>query len=373
MFPRPHLALAAACLAAGICLGAVPRESQAATPPLPKLRIQFFNVPDPIGEKYVLGINNLGQVVGKYTSSGTEHAFLYDRVINANMALDLNDLVPPLSGWVIASANDINDHGAIVGYLRSLSDPNVRRGYVLDTTAKAPVLQLLPDSAWSNTFATGINEFGDVLGKFKNADGTYGVYVYNCGLYVPADPAPIVLSTNVIYGNAINNPVGTRGTQVLGQDAVTRVPFLWTRGQGYKYFTQIGPCGVYSMNDSGTFCGWAQVQVSRTSYENRPMRYNTALQALSGGSGGELAMRINNSGDVVTTYDRLYSDLWGFRSINSLIDPADPNAVEWNSKSNMFMSGLNDRDTITKCGQMFGTIWWADTKKLFLLTPVPAH
>jgi len=59
------------------------------------------------------GINSLGQVVG-YSSSGQGvlHAFLWQ-----NGAIsDLNSLIPADSGWVLESAEFINDSGLIVGY-----------------------------------------------------------------------------------------------------------------------------------------------------------------------------------------------------------------------------------------------------------------
>ncbi|MBA3439381.1 MAG: hypothetical protein H0T92_05880 [Pyrinomonadaceae bacterium] len=42
---------------------------------------------------------------------GLQHAFIYGN----NMMLDLNDLIPSGSGWVLSVANDINNLGQIVG------------------------------------------------------------------------------------------------------------------------------------------------------------------------------------------------------------------------------------------------------------------
>lgn len=60
-------------------------------------------------------INDQGQVVGFSSLSGTEgptdRAFLY---FNSTM-LDLNTLIDPSSGWVLHTANGINDAGQIVG------------------------------------------------------------------------------------------------------------------------------------------------------------------------------------------------------------------------------------------------------------------
>lgn len=57
-------------------------------------------------------INDSGQVVGVSSiMGGVRHAFLYAD----NMMLDLNNLIPTGSGWVLSVANDINNLGQIVG------------------------------------------------------------------------------------------------------------------------------------------------------------------------------------------------------------------------------------------------------------------
>jgi probable HAF family extracellular repeat protein len=59
-----------------------------------------------------LSINNAGKVVGySKTSSDNNHAVLW----NNNSIKDLNNLIPPQSGWVLNFARDINDKGQIVG------------------------------------------------------------------------------------------------------------------------------------------------------------------------------------------------------------------------------------------------------------------
>ncbi|MBN9692624.1 MAG: HAF repeat-containing protein [Verrucomicrobia bacterium] len=57
-------------------------------------------------------INSAGVIVGNSTLPGgmIRHAFIYDGVLR-----DLNDLIPPGSGWILNTATGINERGQIVG------------------------------------------------------------------------------------------------------------------------------------------------------------------------------------------------------------------------------------------------------------------
>ena len=67
----------------------------------------------PIGEggtkTWPLAINNAGDVVGHYDGAGTEHAFLWTN----HRFVDLDTAAPP--GWILSSAEQIDDRGRIVG------------------------------------------------------------------------------------------------------------------------------------------------------------------------------------------------------------------------------------------------------------------
>ena len=65
-----------------------------------------------------LAVNNAGQVVGfsyqpQNTADVIRRAFLFDA--RTGTMTDLNQLIPPGSGWVLLDAFDINDAGQIVG------------------------------------------------------------------------------------------------------------------------------------------------------------------------------------------------------------------------------------------------------------------
>ena len=95
-------------------------------------------------------VNTSGDIVGQSpNASGTPHAFLW----KGGVMQDLNDLVDPASGWVLAVAYGINDAGVIVG--DGLLNGAVR-GFRLtpadDSVDKtAPVISSLkasPDTLW---------------------------------------------------------------------------------------------------------------------------------------------------------------------------------------------------------------------------------
>ena len=60
------------------------------------------------------GINNVGQVVGVvFYANNQFHPFVWSP---STGMLDLNNLIPANSGWLLQTANAINDQGQIVGY-----------------------------------------------------------------------------------------------------------------------------------------------------------------------------------------------------------------------------------------------------------------
>jgi probable HAF family extracellular repeat protein len=65
-------------------------------------------------DSFAYGLNNVGQAVGGSAYSGTNgiHAFVWSP---STGMLDLNNLIPANSGWVLEVGFAINDKGQIVG------------------------------------------------------------------------------------------------------------------------------------------------------------------------------------------------------------------------------------------------------------------
>jgi probable HAF family extracellular repeat protein len=79
-------------------------------------------------ESLAHAVNAAGQVVGQSTTADAAlHAFLS---VGGTM-LDLNSLVPPDTGWTLTNATDINDAGQIVGHGWAGEDATTLRGFLL--------------------------------------------------------------------------------------------------------------------------------------------------------------------------------------------------------------------------------------------------
>lgn len=380
-----YLGVVAVVLAVG-ALAAIDRANAgkpAPPPPLPPVRyqIQFWDVPNPAGGGQINGMNNLGQAVGYYyLPDGARHAFLYDPAVDPDTAIDLHDVISLLGGgtlfpgWVAASGIDVNDFGVIVGSLvpaSDPSDPNFRKGFVLDTATWT--VSPLPDDDWSYSFPNAINENGDIAGRYRRPDGTWDAY------FMPADGGATLLLGSVqdtrIY---LNNPSGARSAQVAGELS-NGTPFRWTTGTGVEIISGINSPSVEGLNDSGTICGSTYTKVGKGSSARYPYRYNTSLQVLSSGKG--YARSINSAGDLLNLgpwdlhegmdTQRLYYDAWGFLNPDNLIDTTDADSTRWFARKRFGLSHLTDRDATTFgtiCGQLTDM---DDSSSFFLLTPVP--
>ena len=97
--------------------------------------MQGLGTLDSMENSIARGINKWDQVVGLSSDvpwEDTAAAFLWE---DGEM-LDLNDFLPTGSGWDLFEANDINDHGQIIG--RGYFNGDVH-GYLLSPTHANPI------------------------------------------------------------------------------------------------------------------------------------------------------------------------------------------------------------------------------------------
>jgi hypothetical protein len=104
---------------------------------------------DDLGSGEAWGINDRGwAVLTSYGGDGQSHGFLYDGL----RKYDLNDLIPPGSGWTISMARDINNHGQIIAW--AAKSDRKERGVLLDPAPDySPLYWLL-----AGTVLTGLGQ-----------------------------------------------------------------------------------------------------------------------------------------------------------------------------------------------------------------------
>ena len=101
------------------------------------------------GDSIALAINDLGQVVGSEQSSIRHHTFAF--LYNDGLTIKLEQLIPPESGWYLYKANDINNHGEIVG--SGLNPNGERHAFLLTLDNEVMVI---------NTVQADFDRDGDV-------------------------------------------------------------------------------------------------------------------------------------------------------------------------------------------------------------------
>jgi probable HAF family extracellular repeat protein len=144
----------------------------------------------------ILGINNLGQMVGMFTTLTATAGFLYDR---GTFSPALN--FPGAGNLTIA--NGINDRGQIVGVYQDALPGEHSFIY------KAGRFTALQYPGAKETAVDDINNGGEVVGNFPDAEGTHGfVYLENVGAFTtPLNDPP----STIMPLRGVNN-----GGQIVG-------------------------------------------------------------------------------------------------------------------------------------------------------------
>jgi len=286
-----------------------PRRVNAASPAAHAgFTFKTFDVPNSVYTD-VLGINNLGVMVGNYIdNSYVGHGFIVSRgqittvdVPGAAYTLlqSINDWGTAVGWW--ASATDGSVHGFIrswSGAITTLDDPNA-------TQDVGPL-----------TFAYGINNAGVVVGQYMTSfEGgcctAYG-FQYKNGTFstisVPGE------DDTAVYG--INNFGGISGITAIhfaswqGFTGSTHLP-----GGAYSVFTGLGDNGEgtypQAINDWGTvvghsnntvFVGWERLANGQMTTITDPLANNNPNLVPDGGFGGTAPGGINDLGTVVGVY-----------------------------------------------------------------------
>jgi probable HAF family extracellular repeat protein len=214
----------------------------------------YTTLDDPMASQstFASGINDAGQIVGQYSDATGNHGFLYSNgaYTTLNDPLAKNTILFNNNGTL---AEGINDAGQIVGIY---FDATVSaHGFFFVNGFYAT----LDATSAGETFATGINNVGQIVGYYIDGLGTHGfLYNPNSGTYTTLD-AP----------GSVNGPGGLIGTpasgindagQIVGryEDANLKIHgFLYSNG---SYITLDDPLApaitlAFGINDAGQIAG----------------------------------------------------------------------------------------------------------------------
>ncbi len=188
----------------------------------------------PYGEIY--GMNASGVMVGTmWNDSGEEHAFMFDISIGLT---DLNDLIDPLSGWVLWFARDINDAGQIAG---SGERYGVSRGFVLGPVSSfnrgrisGSVIDLVAELPVEGIRVKIVDTSGvPVSEEYTGADGSYTSTLLAPGSYF-AVTSNTLGYIDELYSRTSCNPRcdPTSGTPITVTAGATTIGISFVLEQG---------------------------------------------------------------------------------------------------------------------------------------------
>ena len=247
------------------------------------------------GFTHALGFNDTDQIVGVYSNASGQHGFL----LSGGMYITLDD--PLAVGGIFASG--INASGQIVGYY---SDASLKtHGFLYNPNSSTPYTPLDDPLATNGTFATGINASGQIVGYYQNGTGQHG-FLLSGGIYTTIDDP----SGGTTFANGIN-----AAGQIIGfyTDASNKTHgFLYNPNSSTPYTTVDYPLAkfnteLWGINDTGQIVGTYD---GVNSFLYSGGTFTTLVDPLA--AGFTEALGINNMGQIVGSYEDGSGGFHGF-------------------------------------------------------------
>ncbi len=369
--------LLAALLTLGLAIPFIGLETKGGKPVPPpeppsvpvRYQLKTFGMPEDSyglgGNMNVYQMSSSGLAVGDYADLNlTMRGFLYDPSIDPDNAVNLNDLgiVGIPDGWYIRAATDINDLGFVVGSMESQETPGLHRGFLLDLSSDPPSLISLPVGDLY-TYCRRINDSMDILGVYRNADGTWGGYIYNP--LVGYNDLEISLLDPYVH---LSNPVPGAAVKIVGKLA-DGSPFRKTIGGALETFADLSY--IRDINGAGDFCGNQEIR-TRRKVTYTAIRYRSEVELFDGYGH---ANAINNHGNLVLDAIQFYHEGTGTVSLDNIVDGSNADLAAWFA-GNPRVTDMTERGAINSEAPDFpglsGTITSFDfAGRGFVAIPVP--
>ncbi len=265
-------------------------------PPEPPVYYNITLIPTIGTGPQIQGSNQNGDFVGYYNNSDNDlRPFLYTD--NLGM-IDLNELLPESSPWTLRVAKAINNHGTIVGAGRLPGDTVSRACRLTQNTDGTVTVddlgRLHPDDY---LITNGINDFGEITGLCYAHDGSRFIWYYSDATGLKS--VDLGMTTNQLYQPAGINNLG----QIIGKFAnESSTVYRVVPGLTPDYYPSPigGPYYLNGFNDLGEFVG-------KTTFPGKGKNTYWAAFQHNGSSFFEVtsdgvsptAYDTNNKGDVI--------------------------------------------------------------------------
>jgi probable HAF family extracellular repeat protein len=153
---------------------------------------------------------------------------------------------------VITIATGLNNHGAVVGRYKC-AIWNTVLGFLWTPEEGYKTLPLPPDV--NSMRADGINDAGAIVGSYSLPGGGSRAFVYQDGQYTELLPPP---GSNYIRAYAVDNEGMVAGAHSLGANPSQPSAYVWTAQEGFTYLGVMN--GPYSkagyIGPAGHVTGW---------------------------------------------------------------------------------------------------------------------
>ena len=185
---------------------------------------------NPTQHSTATGINDLGQVVG-YIGTQYLKSFLLDTA-TGNLTTLADPLAPAVGDTI---AEGINNAGQIFGYYTSPTTVGIMGSYYggtsegfLYTISTGTYTEVAEPNASGNTYAVAINNLGQIVGTYADASNNVLTFLY--------DPASGSYTDLTSPADSVFGPAGAVFSEVTGINDSGQIVGYYTDGQTQSYY-----------------------------------------------------------------------------------------------------------------------------------------